>query len=326
MTKVINLVTNYLSAKQQRVRLSGQHSSMKTIMKDVPQGSILGPILFNIFFNDLSYAIDECTLFTYADDTQLFKSAEDIDQVEHAINADLKKVDEWYEFNQMKRNHSKYQAITFGRVERNPVLTCEGTVIPIQDEMELLSVTLDNKLKFEGQIRKICRKVSQQVAVLDSLKKILPFELRIDIYRAFIAPHFNYCSESWHHCGKRGCAKLEKINERATYETLLKKLNLLSPLNQRIVKMATGVYKAIHGYKVPRGIGELLHERSTNYNLRGKHILELPKVNTTTYGLKSWRYTAAKIWNALPDQFRAANKIGKFKNLMSKLDFPNFKF
>ena len=88
--------------------------------------------------------------------------------------------------------------------------------------------------------------------------------------------------------------------------------------------MATGVYKAIHGYKVPRGIGELLHERSTNYNLRGKHILELPKVNTTTYGLKSWRYTAAKIWNALPDQFCATNKIGTFKNLMSKLDFSNF--
>ena len=90
--------------------------------------------------------------------------------------------------------------------------------------------------------------------------------------------------------------------------------------------MVTGVYKAIHGYKVPRGIGQLLHERSANYNLRGKHILELPKVNTTTYGLKSWRYTAATIWNALPNQFRAANNIGTFKNLMSKLDFSNFTF
>ena len=187
-------------------------------------------------------------------------------------------------------------------------------------------------------IRKIGSKVtcSKQVAVLNRLKKILPFELRIDIYRAFIAPHFNYCSESWHHCGRRGYAKLEKINERAlrfvnrdkstTYETLLRQLNLLSPRNQRIVKMASGVYKAIHGYKVPRGKGELLHERSTNYNLRGKHILELPKVNTTTYGLKSWRYTAAKIWNALLDQFRAANKIGTFKNLMSPLDFSKFTF
>ena len=143
----------------------GQHSSMKTIIKGVSQRYILGPILFNIFMNDLSYAIDECTLFSYADDTRLSKSAENIDQVELSINADLKKVDEWYEFNQMKRNHSKYQAITFGGVERNPMLTCEGTIIPIQDEIELLGVTIDNMLKFEGQIRKICRKVSQQVAV-----------------------------------------------------------------------------------------------------------------------------------------------------------------
>ena len=116
-------------------------------------------------------------------------------------------------------------------------------------------------------------------------------------------------------------------DKSATYKTLLKKLNLLSPLNQRIVKMATSVYKAIHVYKVPTGIGELLHERSTNYNLRGKHIPELPKVNTTTYGLKLWRYTAAKIWYALPDhQFHAANKIGIFKNLMSKLDFSILHF
>ena len=95
--------------------MSRQYSSMKTITKGVPQGSILGPILFDIFMNDVSYPIDECTLFTYADDTQLFKSAENIDKVEHANKADLKKVDEWYEFNQM----------------RNPVLTCEGTVILI---------------------------------------------------------------------------------------------------------------------------------------------------------------------------------------------------
>ena len=75
---------------------------MKTIMKGVFQGSILGPILFNIFMNNLSYAIDECILFAYADDTQLFKSEENIDQVKHAINADLKKVDVWYEFNQTR--------------------------------------------------------------------------------------------------------------------------------------------------------------------------------------------------------------------------------
>ena len=72
--------------------------------------------------------------------------------------------------------------------KKSCVLTCEGTVIPSQDEIELLGVPIDNKLKFERKICKISRKVSQQVAVLNRLKKILPFELRIDIYRAFIAP------------------------------------------------------------------------------------------------------------------------------------------
>ena len=70
---------------------------------------------------------------------------------------------------------------------------------------------------------------------------------------------------------------------------------------------------------VPRGTGELLQEGSINHNLRGKRILSIPKVNTTTYGLDSWRYTAAKIWNALPDQFRAANNIKTFKSWISEI-------
>ena len=88
-------------------------------MKGFPQGSILGPILFNIFMNDLSYIVDECTLFTYADDTQLFKSADDIDQVEHFINADLKKVGEWYELNQMKKKSLKISSdnFNFGKID-----------------------------------------------------------------------------------------------------------------------------------------------------------------------------------------------------------------
>ena len=89
-SKIPYMGRNFLiSDRQQRVRLSGQYSPMKTIMKGVFRRSTLGLILFSIFMNDLSYAIDECTLFTYADNTQLFKSAENIDQVEHGINADL---------------------------------------------------------------------------------------------------------------------------------------------------------------------------------------------------------------------------------------------
>ena len=74
---------------------------------------------------------------------------------------------------------------------------------------------MDNKLKFEKHIAKICRNVSQQTAVLKRMRNILPFEIRSKIYMCFIAPHFNYCSETWHFCNKTTADKLEKVNERA---------------------------------------------------------------------------------------------------------------
>ena len=98
--------------------------------------------------------------------------------VEHAVNSDLGKIDKWYEENEMRRNHDKYKAMVMGRTSRDPVFKCEGTSIPLVEEEELLGVTVDNKLKFEAQIQKICRKVSQQIAVLRSMKKLLPLKLR----------------------------------------------------------------------------------------------------------------------------------------------------
>ena len=82
------------------------------------------------------------------------------------------------------------------KTSRDPVSKCEGTSIPLVEEVELLGVTVDNKLKFESQIREICHKACQKIAVLKRRKKLLPLKLREKLYRAFIAPHFNYCAES----------------------------------------------------------------------------------------------------------------------------------
>ena len=90
-----------------------------------------------------------------------------------------------------------------GKTSQDPVFKCEGSSIPLVEEVELLGVTVDIKLKFEGQIKNICRKVSQQIVVLKRMKKLLPLKLREHLYRTFIAPHFNYCAESWHFCSTR---------------------------------------------------------------------------------------------------------------------------
>ena len=72
---------------------------------------------------------------------------------------------------------------------------CENSSIPVVKEFEMLGITIDNKLKFDNCVAKICRKVSQQIAVLKTMKKMLQFETRRDLYLAFIFRHFNYCSE-----------------------------------------------------------------------------------------------------------------------------------
>ena len=102
---------------------------------------------------------------TYADDTQIFYAGDNVTDVEQAINSNLRKIDKWYEENEMRRNHDKYKAMIMGKTSRDPAFKCEGKSIPLIEEVEFLGVTVDNKLKFESQIKKICRKVTQQIAV-----------------------------------------------------------------------------------------------------------------------------------------------------------------
>ena len=125
--------------------------------------------------------------------------------------------------------------------------SCENAVIKNNEVLELLEVTVDENLKFATHVNKVCRKVSQQVAVLKRMRNMLPFETRLRIYTSFIAPHFNYCSESWHFCNKSSADKLEKVDERAIrfvfndkftpYEELLNKIGNTSLRHQRVKKI-----------------------------------------------------------------------------------------
>ena len=160
----VSLNKDYLRDRNQRVKLAGTFTPWLPVNRGIPKGSILGPLLFNIFMNDLPRVINFTILSTYANDTQIFYAGDNVTDVEQAINSDLSKIDKWYEENEMRRNHDKYKAMIMGKTSRDPAFKY-GTSIPLVEEVDLLGVTVDNKLKFESQIKKICRKVSQQIAV-----------------------------------------------------------------------------------------------------------------------------------------------------------------
>ena len=287
-------------------------------------------MLFNIFINDLAYAIKECKLLNYADDTNIYYSHESPVVVEKALNRDLENTATWFKENGMKANPDKYQAMVLGNYKQELSIECGDQHIPISDKTKLLGVTLDNKLKFDTHISDICRKVSGQINALNRLKNILPLKTKESLYRAFILPYFYYSCQVWHHCGKRNTAKLEKVNKRAlryvykdkqsSYENLLVRMGIVSLENRRIQDMMITIDKCLHN-RAPQTVKDLISLRQSNYNLRGDHILNLPKVNSTKNGLKSWRYYAAKIWNQLPNEIRA---IAGSKEFKGKIRIQNF--
>ena len=150
-------------------------------------------MIFNIFMNDLVYVVRQSTLSAYADDTQIFFADSTAEKVEEVINADLANVDKWYEQNGMKRNFSKYQAICNGKVTGKTTILLRKHCYSHSRELEMLGIAVDDKMKFKRHIANVCRKVSQQIAALKQMKKILPFETRKCLYLGFIIPHFNYC-------------------------------------------------------------------------------------------------------------------------------------
>ena len=111
------------------------------------------------------------------------------------------------------------------------------------------------------------------------------------------------------------------FNEKQNaYCELLDKIGLPSIANQRLAKIVCTVFKAIYSDHAPRSLRELFEHRKSHYDLRGNDILTLPKANATTYGLKSWRFMAPKLWISIPDSFRTIRSFKFFKNKIRKLD------
>ena len=176
------------------------------------------------------------------------------------------------------------------------------------------------------------RNVSKQLQVLKRHKHLISTCAKKSLYDAFLLSCLSYCPIIWHYCGKRNSDKLKWINESClrfifneyhiSYDKLLNNINRPSLHNRRIHDMVTLVYKSFHGL-APSYINELLMERNSSDNLRGKQSLSIPRVQSTKYGLHSFRYSASKYWNMLPEVLRSAQSLHVFKSKIKSISFDN---
>ena len=137
---------------------------------------MLGPTLFNIFMNDLAYAIKQCRIVNYADDTNIYYSGKGVRAVQNNLRIDLENATSWFIQNGMKPNPDEYQAMVLGQTEDKLNFKLADVDIKITEKTCLLGVVLDNELKFDDHISSICRKVSAQISALNRLKNILPLK------------------------------------------------------------------------------------------------------------------------------------------------------
>ena len=207
-----NLPKSYLTNHEQRVRVEEVTSDTSYVNSNVPQGSVLGSSLFNVFINDLFYFVKESKLSSYADDNQLYFVDTDPAVVEHVLNMERVVVCEWFRNNKMILNPEKCKALVLSRKPNVKLsLFAEGVALPLLDTVDLFGLTLDNSLNFGKHITKISKKVGKQLDVLCRLKNILSFRTKLCLYNSFIMSHFHYCSSIWHHCLKSDSKKLDTV-------------------------------------------------------------------------------------------------------------------
>ena len=178
----------------------------------VPQGSILGPLVFNIYMNDANFLDISCFLRFYADDTTGYSSSLCPSTLQMNLQHNLDLLVSWFRKNLLAINNSKSQSMVFNRVTLPKSFVIDSNQLDYVSQIKLLGVIIDNSLSFKACIKEICRKVNIKVSILCRIRKFIPLDVMVSLYKAFILPHFEYSSPLFIGLSKGLSAKPESTN------------------------------------------------------------------------------------------------------------------
>ena len=329
---------SYLANRKQFVPYNGVSSTSKRVKCGVPQGSILGPLLFLIYINDLSNVSTVSHLVLFADDTSIFINAKDPDILQEAVNKELADIAKWLKVNILSLNIKKTQFMVFTRRKVIP------TKIDIKIDVQCITETkiskflvtyIDNNLNWKSHISYIAGKIARGVGIIIKARKYFSSECMITLYHSFIYPYLIYCNHVWGNTYKSSLSKLQVLQNKAvrivtgskpqTNTALLYRnhgfLNLHGINSCLIGKFMFNVY---HG-TVPHIFEGFFTQNYEihDYNTRIASHLLVPSCSTNL-SQSGIRYHGAMVWNKIlnvglnPDCSEAS-----FKQMLKKCVLQN---
>ena len=330
---------SYLTGREQYVDWNNKKSDKLPISTGVPQGSILGPLLFLIYINDLPTASGLKTVL-YADDSNLLIKGKDVSSVCRKLNEELASISDYFRSNKLKLNTGKTKLVYFRKKSQNVnyeelEIYLDGDKLKFEEEASFLGIVIDGNLSWDRHCVKIANTISRNNGMLNRVRKLLPPDTLKMLYNSFILPHLQYGLAAWGGCSNQNKKRIVTIQKRAirtvckSYATShteprMKKLGILGLENLYTHQISTLIHDVMHK-RAPKPIRNLLSldRESSDRNLRSHHSdphhfrTPFAKYRTST---NSFCFKGPQLWNNLPKEIKDIDSKNSFKKrLKAKL-------
>ena len=327
---LLTLIEDYLANRKQCVVLNGKSSPWATISTGVPQGSVLGPLFFLVYINDLVDNIN-CEIKIFADDTSLFSRVDDPKRSAFELNEDLETVKLWAWQWKMHFNADKTEEVIFSckRSKPNhPPLLLGNDQVAQKMEHKHLGVILDSKLDFQSHIRQAILKARRSIGMIRYLSKYISRNVLDQIYKLYVRPHLDYGDIIYHRYDPEMLSHFTRTLEQTQYsaalavtgawrgtsrQRLYKELGWESLYDRRWYRRLCH-FLALKKQHLPQYlVTEIPNERQLTYNLRDPRVYEQNIGRTKRFANTYFQNTFME-WNKLDNEVKHAVSIAQFKN------------